>query len=307
MRDLASMELFVHAAALGSLTRAAVKLDLTQSAASRRIAALEARFGGRVFHRTGRGVMLTELGARMLPRIRDLLGAVDQVTSDARDLAGKPAGTVILGVLPSVGRPLVTRLFREARARLPEVRLQINEAFGGLLDEAIANGAVDLAVLNRYGAAPPAGEELLARTEMCLLGAPGDRITAKPTVAFRALDRLPLLLPSAPNTWRSLLERMARRQQVSLNEVMTVDSAPLLIELAASGGCYAILPRYSVAAEVAAGRLQAARIVRPELSRMLTLGATAQHPMTLAAREVARLVRELVPAIVGTERKGAGR
>jgi LysR family transcriptional regulator, nitrogen assimilation regulatory protein len=298
MRDLGSMELFVHAAALGSLTRAAVKLDLTQSAASRRIAQLEARFGGRVFHRTGRGVALTELGARMLPRVKDLLGAADRVTADARDLAGKPAGTVILGVLPSVGRPLVTRLYREACQRLPEVRLQINEAFGGLLDEAIANGAVDLAVLNRYGAVPPEGEELLARTEMCLLGAPGDRLTARATVPFRALDGLPLLLPSAPNTWRSLLEKIARRQQVALREAMTVDSAPLLIELAASGGCYAILPRYSVAADVAGGRLQAARIVRPELTRMLTLGATAEHPMTLATREVARLVREIVPAIV---------
>ncbi len=302
MRDLASMELFVHAAALGSLTRAAVKLDLTQSAASRRIAALEERFGGRVFHRTGRGVLLTELGARMLPRIKDLLDAVDQVTSDARDLAGKPAGQVILGVLPSLSRPLVSRLYQLAQQQFPEVRLQINEAFGGLLDEAVANGTVDLAVLNRYGPVPPAGEELLARTEMCLLGPPGDRVTAKPTTAFGALDGLPLLLPSAPNTWRTLLEKMARRQSIRLVEAMAVDSAPLLIEIVERGGCYAILPHYSVAQEVAAGRLQASRIVRPALTRMLTLSATAQHPMTLAARGIARLVRELVPAIVTPER-----
>jgi LysR family nitrogen assimilation transcriptional regulator len=299
MADLAEMELFLNAGALGSLTKAAIKLDLTQSAASRRLAALEERFGGRLFYRTGRGVRLTELGLAMLPRVKQLLGDLERVAIEARDMAGKPAGTVTLGVLPSVSRPLVSRLYREARARCPAVQLQINEAFGGLLDEAVANGTVDLAILNRYGAAPPEGEELLARVDMCLLGARGDRRTAKPTIPFRQLDGLPMLLPSAPNTWRGILERLARRHEISLNEAMAVDSVPVLLDVVKDGGCYAILPEYAVRSEATAGRLQASRIVKPSISRMLTLSITSQRPMTLATREIARLVRRLLPGIVG--------
>jgi len=303
MPDLGSLDLFVHAAALGSLTRAAVKLDMTQSAASRRIAALEADFGGRVFHRTGRGVTLTELGARMLPQTRALLGGLDRLTMEARDLAGKPTGTVILGVLPSVSRPLVARLYGEVRKRLPNVHLQINETFGGLLDEAIANGSVDLAVLARYGSDPPTGEELLARPDMCLLGSIGDRVTKHATVPFSALRGLPLLLPSAPNTWRSVLDNLARRHGVPLVDSMTVDSASLLMDLVAGGGCYGILPTYYVQHDVAEGRIQASRIVKPELTRMLTLAVTTQRPTTLAAREIARLVRAIVPGIVSPPAK----
>lgn len=300
MADLAEMELFIHAGALGSLTKAAIKLDLTQSAASRRLASLEERFGGRLFYRTGRGVRLTELGLGMLPRVRQLLGDLERVAIEARDMAGKPTGTVTLGVLPSVSRPLVSRLYREARAHCPAVRLQINEAFGGLLDEAVANGTVDLAILNRYGTSPPEGEELLARVDMCLLGSKGDRHTAKATVPFRQLDGLPMLLPSAPNTWRGILERLARRHEITLNEAMSVDSVPVLLDVIKDGGCYTILPEYAVRGETSAGRLQASRIVKPSISRMLTLSMTSQRPMTLATREIARLVRRLLPGVVAS-------
>lgn len=300
MTDLASMELFVQAAALGSLTRAAVRLDLTQSAASRRIAVLEERFGGRLFHRTGRGVRLTELGASVLPRITALLAQAELLVTQARSQSGTPQGVVTLGVLPSISRPLVGMLYREVRERFPAVRLQINEAFGGLLDEAVANGTVDLAILNRYGTAPPEGEELLAHAAMCLAGAPRDRVTAQPTVAFRALDGLPLLLPSAPNAWRSMLERTARRHGIKLEAAMVVDSVSLLADVVAGGGCYAIVPDYAVRNEVRAGRLQTSRILRPALSRMVTLSITSQHPMSLATREIATLLRRHVPAMIRT-------
>lgn len=298
MTDLSDMELFVHATALGSLTKAAVKLNLTQSAASRRIASLEERFGGRLFHRTGRGVHLTELGASVLPRVKALVSEAEQLVVDARGLSGRPVGRVVLGVLPSVSRPFVGELFREVQQRWPEIRLQINEAFGGLLDEDVANGTVDLAVLNRYGAAPPDTEELLARVEMLLIGPPGDQVTRKSTIVFKELAGLPMLLPSAPNTWQSVLEKAARRLHVKLDEAMAVDSVSLLRDVVMGGGCYAIVPSYSVERDVAAGRLQASRIVRPTMSRMITLSITSQHPMTLATREVARLVRRLVPGVV---------
>lgn len=299
MRDLDALELFVHVATLGSLTKAAVKLDLAQSVASRRIAALEANFGGRVFYRTGRGVTLTELGARMLPRVRALLSELDDMTSEAREAAtGKPTGTVIVGVLRSVSRPLVSRLYRQVCDQLPGVRLQIVEGSGGRLDEAIANGTADVAVLSRYGDEPPVGEELLARSEMSLIGSSQDPVTVKTQVPFTALDGLPLLLPSAPSAWRGELEKLARRHGIRLNEAMTVDSMPVLIDVVAGGGCYGILPTYALKQDVTEGRISAARIVKPALMRMVTMAITSQRPATLAMLEVARLVRDLVPSIV---------
>lgn len=301
MAELGDMELFVQAAELGSLTRAAVKLDLTQPGASRRIAALEESFGGRLFHRTGRGVRLTELGASVLPRVKRLLDDVERMVVDARDAAGKPVGIVTLGVLPSVSRPFVSRLYREVRERFPSVRLQIDEAFGGLLDEAVANGTVDLAILNRYGSSPPEHEELLAHVDMCLIGWKGDALTAKPTVPFQSLDGLSMLMPSAPATWHALLEKIARRHGVRLASAMVVDSVPVICDVVAEGGCYAILPGYAVRRDVERGHLQCAKIVKPGIARMVTLSITSQRPMSIATREVARLVRRILPTMIGAK------
>ena len=305
MNDLRDLELLVQAAALGSLTKAAVKLDLTQSAASRRIAALEERLGGRLFHRTGRGVHPTELGAGVLPRIEALLNDAEQIASDARALAGKPVGTVRLGVLPSVSRPFVGMLYRETRQRLPAVRLQIDEAFGGFLDEAIANGTVDLAILTPTGPPPPEGKGRPAGGKVCGSGGGAPPLPRHGRIPFRELDGLPLLLPSAPNAWRGVLEKKARRHGIRLDESMVVDSVSLLADVVAGGGCHAIVPGYAVEREVDEGRLQVARIVQPAMTRFVTLSVTAQRPMTIAAREVARLVRSLLPKMLGQDDSAA--
>ena len=82
--DLSRLLLFAKVAELGSLTRAAVAMDTLQSAVSRRIAALERDCGGRLFHRTGRGVTLTDLGRRVLPAVTTLLADAERLTLEMR-------------------------------------------------------------------------------------------------------------------------------------------------------------------------------------------------------------------------------
>src|ERR1700688_2705372 len=71
--DLEALRVFVQVAELGSLTKAAVLLDTVQPAVSRTIAALEPDCAGRLFHRTGRGLVLTEFGEQILPQVKALL------------------------------------------------------------------------------------------------------------------------------------------------------------------------------------------------------------------------------------------
>lgn len=64
---------FIKVSQLGSLTRAAHVLDVPQSMVSRHIAFLERECGARLFRRTGRGVVLTEFGEQILPRLNELI------------------------------------------------------------------------------------------------------------------------------------------------------------------------------------------------------------------------------------------
>src|SRR5438309_1731270 len=76
--------LFVRVADLGSVSGAAVALDVPQSMVSRRIAQLERESGSRLFRRTGRGVVLTEFGEQVYPRIVALMRDAEQLADDMR-------------------------------------------------------------------------------------------------------------------------------------------------------------------------------------------------------------------------------
>src|ERR1700745_3220219 len=71
--DIRQLRTFVDVASNGSYARTASIVGLAQSALSRQLSALGADIGGGLFPGTGRGVVLTELGERMLPRARALV------------------------------------------------------------------------------------------------------------------------------------------------------------------------------------------------------------------------------------------
>ncbi|WP_371126979.1 LysR family transcriptional regulator [Variovorax sp. YR216] len=84
-----------------SVSGAALALDLHQSVVSRKIAQIEMESGARLFHRKGRGVVLTEFGEQVYPRIVGLIRESDQLADDMRTRSCTPMGDVRFGMLPS--------------------------------------------------------------------------------------------------------------------------------------------------------------------------------------------------------------
>ena len=115
--DYAAWRLFVDAAELGSLSKVAVAYGTSQPHISRQIGELEQECGGRLFQRTGRGVLLTELGQRIAPKVRAWLASTEQLANDVRSSAGTPIGKVRIGSLPSTAHPLVSTLYKQLQER----------------------------------------------------------------------------------------------------------------------------------------------------------------------------------------------
>src|SRR5574337_108718 len=85
--DHAAWKLFIDAVELGSLSKVAVAYGTSQPHVSRQISELEQECGGRLFQRTGRGVVLTELGQRVAPKVRAWLASTEQLENGNVDLA----------------------------------------------------------------------------------------------------------------------------------------------------------------------------------------------------------------------------
>lgn len=305
--DFEKLKLFTQVADAGSLSRAALIHDLEQSVISRQISSLERQCGGRLFHRTGRGVLLSELGERFLPRARALLVEAEQLENDMRRNAGIPVGEVRIGILASKAHPLVGMLFGLARKRFQKVRLRVFEGTSGQLDEWIATGRIDLAIHYHQPRKNDGHSLLLGRVVACLVGSANDKVTSSPNIRFVDLHKLPLVLPGPPSPIRSTLDQIARKKRVSLSVVMEVDSLSIQKEIAGKGSAYTILGLHSVQHEVDEGRLRASRIINPGIVRPVALSTTPHHQLTLACREIVSLIKEIAratPSLFGAATPG---
>lgn len=292
--DYAAWKLFVDAAEFGSLSKVALAYGTTQPHISRRIGDLERECGGRLFQRTGRGVVLTELGQRIAPRVRAWLASTDQLANDVRASAGTPIGKVRMGSLPSTAHPLVNTLYKRMRERYPLVQLSMREGQGAQLETWLEDGSVDLAILYRTSPTPKNGDTYLVETATYLVGAPGDQLTARSTVPFSALHDLPLVLFCRPSSWRNHLEQLCSEQGISLNVALEADSLSLQTHIVAEGGIYTLLGPYAIAAAAKDCHLQSAKLVRPSVTRHIALAMSRHGEMTLACRTVMQVTREIV-------------
>jgi DNA-binding transcriptional LysR family regulator len=299
--DLHKWRAFVAIGELGSVTRAGLYLDSNQSLLSRQLNALERECAVRLFNRTGRGVELSEVGQRIFPQVKALLADAERLEIDIRGEAREPTGRVTLGLLPSIGQPLVGRLFSELRSRHPAVSLKVLEGSSGQVEEWLADARVDIAVLYRYGPTLPEMEQSLAVVDSYLIGAVGDKLTSASTVAFDSLHDLPFILPSAPNGLRTALDAMARQKHITLTPAIEADSLPLQRSLVEKEQLYTVLPFHAVWSEVSEGRLQAAKIVNPALQRTVAM-ATARSKGP--ARAVSAVTAQITAIVDDMARSG---
>jgi len=293
--DLKGVRAFCAVAEGGGFSRAAAALGVAQSVLSRQVSTLESELEGRLFHRTGRGVQLTELGHSLLPRAQALLAEADQFTVVARGERSSPAGTVDLGIVPGWSQPLVSKLVTKLLADYPRIRLRVREAYSGQVEEWIANGRIEVAVFNRYRRGAVRAAEIVARTDMMLVGPRGHPLLKQKDVPFRALGDVALCGPVRPNGLTTVMAELAAQHGVALKTVLEGSSASILREAVARCGLFTVFPRPFVERELseAFGR---SRLVKPSLQQITWLAVGTQRPATVAARTVARLVRQILAA-----------
>ncbi|MGV3632887.1 MAG: LysR family transcriptional regulator [Pseudorhodoplanes sp.] len=291
--DPATWKIFIDAAEFGSLSKVASAHGTSQPQISRLIGELEQEWGGRLFRRTGRGVLLTEFGERIAPRIRAWIAATDELANDIRTAAGTPIGNVRIGSLPSTAYPLLTTVFARLKQQFPLVQMSVREGQGAQLETWLEDGSVDLAILFRISPAPRHGDIYLFDAPTYLVSAIGDTLTAKPTVEFSAVEKLPLVLFCRPSAWRNHLEQVAAEQRVSLNVVLEADSLSMQTQIVARGGIYALLGPNAIAGASRTLRLQSSRIVAPTINRYVALAMSPRGKTTLACRTVMQTIREV--------------
>jgi DNA-binding transcriptional LysR family regulator len=291
--DIRQLRTFVDVAANGNYARTAAIAGIAPSALSRQMSALERGIGGRLFHRTGRGVVLTELGERMLPRARALVADFAAWEDAARHQRAQPHGEVTLGAVPVASRGLIASIAAELRHLYPGIRLRALEAYSGQVEEWLAAGRVEIAIYNRYRRGRVANAEPLARTDVHLIARRDHPMARRRELAVRSFAEIPLAMPVRPNSLTSVLTGLAASQHFELDIRFEAGSTPLIRDVMLASDLATISPRDVFSREIASGELVAIPIVRPKIVQTTWMSLSSHHPPSGAAEIVARLIRQL--------------
>lgn len=179
------LRLFVAVAETGSVTEGAGRIHRSQSAASLQLRKLEDIVGRPVFARHGRGVTLTDAGARLLPVARDVIERLDTtlraLTSD--DLRG----TLRLGIPDDQGQRILARIVAAFAQSHPMVDLDVTCALSAGFPEALARGRLDLAIYEV--AEVPPGLSVLRRDRTAWMMSPHHDLLARDPIPVALFDR----------------------------------------------------------------------------------------------------------------------
>ncbi len=141
---LEQLRIFVAVAEKQHVTRAASELNLTQSATSAAIAALEARYGIKLFDRIGRGIVLTQTGKDFLVEARAVLARAKDATRLLNDLAGLKRGSLSIAASQTVGNYWLPRRIQTFRAAHPGIELRLAISNTEQAARMVLEGSVDL-------------------------------------------------------------------------------------------------------------------------------------------------------------------
>jgi LysR family cyn operon transcriptional activator len=237
---LSHLRTFVAIAENDGFGRGAHRVNITQSAASRQIAALEQELGVPLFDRIGRRVRLTSEGEILMRRTRDLLGEIEGLGDRARALKSGQTGLLRIGATPQVIENLLAAFLAGHRKRHPGIEVHLVEDGGARLPSRLEQGDVHLSIM-------PAGYEgfsgrLLYPMHLLAVLPEHHRLARARTLQIGELAEEPLVLMregAASLMWFEIACQAAHiRPRVLLSSSVT----HTMIELARTGFGIAILP-----------------------------------------------------------------
>lgn len=290
--ELNQLITLVHVADLGSISRAADRLNIVQPALSRQIRLLEAELGVVLFERHGRGVSITPIGQEVLDHAVRILAELDSIRHTVEDGRTSFRGMVRIGTTPTVADIVTVPLMQQIRQQHPDLAIRFSSAFTGYLLDWLKRGDLDIVV--SYD--PPPTRSLRVRPVMIeelYLVAPGGVLSAERPVAFAELADQELVLPSPRHGLRAVFDECARKAGISFNHVIEADSFAAMVDLTRAGFGATILPVAPIHGALSSGQLSATRLIDPVPERKLVVCYSADRPVSPAARYVGDLFVDL--------------
>lgn len=301
--EIRQIKYFLAVVDSGSVSRAAGRLFVAQSALSKQISDLEVDLDVQLLHRTRSGVFPTESGKVFYEYGKAILKQIGDAREAVHFSSEAIVGNVVIGVPQSASAALALPLINAVQAQLPNVSLHINEELTGNLLEQLWQGRVDLAVftsnikLQGFSFTPIAEEDFYL---VMPAKGPKSKTCEEGDVSLQDALSGQLMLSGLQHSHciRSIVEETVVRLDMQMPSLFAEINSVHILKIAVEAGQgNTILPLALVHQEVMQGRLKAKRIDPNQISRTLGICMSNKIPTTNAKRAVFNLITQLVGAL----------
>ncbi|QUH00992.1 LysR family transcriptional regulator [Saccharopolyspora erythraea] len=285
--NLAQLRAFLAVVDAGGFGAASEALDISQSAVSHAVAAMERTVGCRVLVRQGRP-RPTAFGERILCHARTAVSAADSIAELAARRDGLPTGTLRLAAPPTVCQGLLPELLTGWRHDYPRLAVHVFEGEDDEVADWLAGAAVDVAVL----VDPPGGEGVRVGSDVFQALLPHDHpLAGEDVIDVTDLDDDPFLL-SCGGCERHLREvyRLGKAQLAPAHRIREMGT---LLAMVAAGMGVTVVP--GLAAAMLDPRLVLVPL-RQRVTRELVLTGPPGRPWHPAVTALVEAVAQRSPA-----------
>jgi LysR family hydrogen peroxide-inducible transcriptional activator len=278
-----------------SFRRAAERCRVAQPSLSAQIAQLEGALDVQLFERTQRKVLVTSAGRALLERARRVVLDADDLLEASRRAGDPLAGTIRIGVIPTLAPYLLPTVSPALHAKFPRLTLAWREDRTAELLAALEAGALDAALLALEAELGEVEHEVLARDPF-VLALPAAHPLARSTgpVETQAMRGADVLLLDDGHCFRDQALEVCTSARAREGELRAT-SLTTLVQMVAGGAGVTLLPSIAVATEASRASLCVRPLASPNACRTIALVWRKRSPLAPALRAIAQVARASYP------------
>jgi DNA-binding transcriptional LysR family regulator len=281
-------------AQLGSIRKAATRLNVASSAINRQILALESEIGAPIFERMPRRLRLTATGEVLIAHVRETLKGHQRVEAQIEAFKGLTRGEVTIATMNGLAAGPLPRFLTSILDQHPRVHIRLRVLPFDQMTNAVLTGEADLALT--YNPPNSPGLRIVASHELPLGAVVSPRHPLAKRRPLRLADcaEFPLAIADVSMTIRPAVDLAFTRANILLQPTIETNSIEFMKKAARSGQAVTFLNAVDVAEEVEAGEI-----------RYLPLHELTVHPIALKLMVRARGGLDTFPSLVVEELRKA--
>ena len=265
------LQIFHTVARLGSFSKAAEELAISQPAVSIQVRKLEKSMASTLLHRSRSGLQLTDTGEAVFSYTTRIFSLADEMQTAVKDLKGLKSERLVIGSSTTPGEYILPWIIGQFQRRYPGIEVSLSITNTHSVVKRIQNGELDLGM-----AGAPVNEDGLASfpyvtDEIVVIASPAHALAGKPNVPLSDLRGQSFILRETGSATRSTAQKCLENNDVSIRVVMELGSNEAVKRAVAAGLGLGMISRFGVTPDVAAGVLQVLPVSGWRCQRPLTV------------------------------------